>query len=180
MNRLNKIFLALLITAFLITGCDNTAPSDDASSSAEAEVKVEEAETPVLISGSQTPQDFSDLNVYRDMPYAFMDGVEGYVRVYTAAEQGEDGDFYWDDGQDFAVEVFDGTNYFYPFERQYAQNGMPMVTIFSDMDDATHHLIIDYTTSAGMEINHYQYDAEQAVFVEDEIYQNSNINLFYS
>lgn len=104
-----------------------------------------------------------------------IDGDKSNVSVYTSA-QTEDGEIIWDDGQQWAVEVRDGSGGYYVLMDRYINNGSVYFEVL-DIDGAK--VINIYTkTTAGTDIKQYTYSG--GGFTETTLYSSGAANTLYS
>lgn len=103
------------------------------------------------------------------------DETSSVVSVYTSA-QTEDGEIIWDDGQQWAVEVYDKNGGYYVLMDKYINNGSVYFEV-TEIDGET-SITVFQSTGAGMEIKQYTYSGNG--FKEITLYSSGAANMLCS
>ncbi|MEG1152777.1 MAG: hypothetical protein RSD67_07920 [Oscillospiraceae bacterium] len=174
------IILVSLTLALMLNGCVENSDSefsqvDGVSNSNTTEI----AATRIIHSVEKPKEEIKSMSVYAKSEFNFIEGMVGTITTYTSAEKDENDEFMWDDGHIFAVEVFDGKNYYYLFEPQRVQLGTIEYKIFKDKDNIV-RIITDLVTQAGItdHIYEFKYDTKtsKGEFYENIFHSFDNIN----
>ncbi len=96
--------------------------------------------------------------------------------LYTTAGKDEDGEFMWDDSQEFALVVEHDSGYHELIPRQMIQLGEIDFKTFYEVETNDFHVLAEYNQMAGVKIVDFVYDEEKGEFNETVVYEASNIN----
>lgn len=106
------------------------------------------------------------------------DGVEEVISMYVNAEQGSDGEIYWDDGQDWLFLV-QGQEEDYILFNDYVQIGTINFHIY-ELDDDLYITTIQSGT-ANLDITEYKFDRDSKEFISTLKYgTQGNVNMLHS
>lgn len=105
------------------------------------------------------------------------DGNDETIEVYSQGQVDDEGQYLFDDGQEWAL-ILRKDNQIYPlFERSYIQLGGLEYTIYEDYDDYERiHIIVAYNTGAAIMYYDCTYDEESGFIRRDSLYDVGNIN----
>ncbi len=169
-----KVILLTLCLALLFAGCNgklSEVPNQPQSPEDEVETKstVISAQTlPVSIAG------YEEITSYVGDVDA--DGADERVVISTSAERTKNGEFLWNDGQDWAVFVED-TNGVYMLLDKFVQAGSVYfdVSDYYMKDGAQPKILVTETTGAGLILKTYTYSKAENGYVEESVYDTSAI-----
>ncbi|MBE7032051.1 MAG: hypothetical protein E7401_03705 [Ruminococcaceae bacterium] len=173
MKSLKVIVLVLTLT-FVLTGCNGKpaeVPTQPENPTPEAETK------PTVISAQTLPVSvagYAEITSYVGDVDA--DGTDERVVISTGAERTKNGEFLWNDGQDWAVFVED-TNGVYILLDKFVQAG----SVYFDVSDyymndgAQPKILITETTGAGLVLKTYTYSETENGYVEETIYDTGAV-----
>ena len=119
---------------------------------------------------------YKDMNKYQDCFYDFdHDDVEESVTLYTSAQKDSDGEFMWDDSQNWILAV-EGNNGNYILYDEHAHGKFEMfVSENYKKDGSTYPSVrLMISTSAGFEIKEYTYS--DGSFKEQTVYNAGDLN----
>ncbi len=104
------------------------------------------------------------------------DGIDENVVLRTSAEYDEDGEFLWNDGQDWALYV-DDRDEDYVLLKTFLNAGSPYfeVSDYYMEDGAEPRINVITSTGAGFSVKSYLFSQEAEGFVEETIYNTQNI-----
>lgn len=106
------------------------------------------------------------------------DDFEEKVAMYVDAEQGSDGEIYWDDGQNWLFLV-EGREEDYVLFDDYVQIGNLNFHAFTVDDDF--YISTIQTGTANLQVNQYKFDSKSNEFILTVEYQTSgNVNMLHS
>lgn len=106
------------------------------------------------------------------------DGNEEIIAMYVNAEQGPDGEIYWDDGQNWLFLVQD-TDKDYVLFSDYVQLGSIKFHIYTSDDDFKITTI--QTSTASLKLTEYSFHKESNSFVSNVKFETSgNVNMLHS
>lgn len=196
MKNIKALTICLALT-ILLCSCKNS-PNNNAglnssnssktlsSSNNSSNVEKDQAtENKILPQKNSSPEN-KDLTLYKEREFEFVKGEKGYIKIYTSALKDSDGEFMWDDGQKFSVEVFDGSNYYTILPLTYIQLGNVSFEVFDDLNDlnkTTSKIILNISTQAGLteQLFEFSFDenSKENIFLSQKIYEFSNINNYY-
>lgn len=137
----------------------------------------EQEEEKKIIKASSGPVDPVSWTLLETYSYDFdKDGADEKLNLYTAALRDEKGVMMWDDGQVFILELNDGA-VSYELFNEYVQIGRVYFAV-SDGESAGITLIV--STYAGIRLEQFSYNADDAVFENEEIYSTGDMNIMYN
>ena len=106
------------------------------------------------------------------------DGVEEVIAMYANAEQGSDGEIYWDDGQDWLFLV-EGQDQDYVLFNDYVQLGSIRFHIYTVDEDF--YITTIQSGTANLDIMEYKFDKESKEFVASLKHgATGNVNMMHS
>lgn len=127
--------------------------------------------------------DTGGMNIYwqRELDisaYHFPGDENAKLTLYVAADKNDNGEWGFDDGQDWQLllETSDGA---YPlFPRQYVQLGEVSCSVFTEYTDNEDvwHVLVTVNTTASYEIYDCVYDSSKKAFKIESAYDRRNIN----
>ncbi|MDR2898994.1 MAG: hypothetical protein LBU94_01620 [Clostridiales bacterium] len=193
-----KKMLALafvLVLAFSFTACDsgstnssdnsNVTPTATPNPTPTLETNTTPDPTPtqpqpneydeeVIISSDTV--DLAGMEIYwQSDQIPFESDSEAMLNLYVSAYKNDNGEFFFDDGQDWLLVMETDIGNFSIFPRQYIQLGEVSCNAFTDSDNVF-HVLITVSQSAGYKIYDCIFDSERSVFVMKTIYEMSGIN----
>lgn len=113
----------------------------------------------IEISSDSTEPDLTGLNLYNVLPL-----TKGEICIYTSAECDEDGEFMFDDGQEFYIYAHINDYYYTIFEKEHVQIGTPEVLVYEDFEEGLHIVLTDVRTA---KLSMVEY-----IFSDDTLLQN--------
>lgn len=106
------------------------------------------------------------------------DGVEETIAMYVNAEQGSDGEIYWDDGQNWLFLV-EGNEQDYVLFDDYVQLGTIKFHIYTTDDDF--YITTIQSGTANLDIVEYRFDRDSGKFVSTLLHgTKGNVNMLHS
>lgn len=106
------------------------------------------------------------------------DGEVESIEVYSAAEMTDEGELLLDDGQEWTLILRKGEVIYPLFERSYVQLGTIDYKTYIDYDDnEAFHVLVNYTTSAGLKTYDYTYNKEKDTFTRKLAFNADNISM---
>lgn len=106
------------------------------------------------------------------------DGVEETISMYVNAEQGSDGEIYWDDGQDWLFLV-EGEEQDYVLFDDYVQIGTIKFHIYTVDEDF--YITTIQSGTANLDIREYKFDRDSKEFVSTLKHgATGNVNMVHS
>lgn len=173
MKKLKAILLTLCLV-LVFTGCNgkpSKVPTQPESPKPEVETK------PVVISAQTLPASvagYAEVTSYVGDVDA--DGTDERTVISTSAERTKNGEFLWNDGQDWAVFVED-TNGVYMLFDKFVQAGNVYfdVSDYYMKDGAQPKILVTETTGAGLVLKTYLFSKNENGYVEETIYDTSVI-----
>lgn len=106
------------------------------------------------------------------------DGVEEVIAMYVNAEQGSDGEIYWDDGQDWLFLV-QGQDQDYVLFNDYVQLGDIRFHIYTVDEDF--YITTIQSGTANLDITEYKFDRDSQEFVSILKHKaTGNVNMMHS
>ena len=169
-----KVILLTLSFALALTGC-NGKPSEVpiqpevTKPGTETKAPVISAQTlPVSVAGYEEVTSYvGDVDA---------DGTDERTVISTSAERTKNGEFLWNDGQDWAVFVED-TNGIYMLFDKFVQAGSVYfdVSDYYMKDGAQPKILVTETTGAGMVLKTYTYSKTESGYIEEIIYDTSAV-----
>lgn len=169
-----KVILLTLCLALAFAGCDgkpSEVPKQPENQQPEIEAK------PMVISAQTLPVSvagYEEVTSYVGDVDA--DGTDERTVISTGAERAKNGEFLWNDGQDWAVFVED-TNGVYMLLDKFVQAGSVYfdVSDYYMKDGAQPKILVTETTSAGLIIKTYTYSETENGYVEETIYDTGAV-----
>ena len=191
MRRLSLLALAFFLTCSLTACANNGNPPSESQGLSLEETKeiIETEESSEISSSSYEPSiewiepapslEMEDMNLYQQFDnLQFAADENAKLSIYVNAEPGSDGEFAFDDGQEWIV-LLETTMGDYPlFPRKYVQLGSVSCVVYNEyVDDSTRpHFLITERQTAGYRIYDCIYDEEQAAFMVEPVYEADGIN----
>ena len=106
------------------------------------------------------------------------DGQEESIEVYCQGTVGANGDYLFDDGQEWALILRKGKEMYPLFEKSYIQLGKLEYTAYIDYDDYERiHIIVAYKTGANIIYYDCTFDEESGNIFRQQVYEASNISI---
>lgn len=174
---------------FLLSGCggDDEQPSvepidkpsteiEQGESDVDVSAETDETEK-VLIEASVIPDDI--LTWHKVSDYAGdldNDGEDEELILATTAECDARGNFSWNDGQNWALYVFDGNDEYLLF-KEYINTGYPYfeVSDYYMEDGAKTQINVVISSGASFSLRSYEFSEPAGAYVEEVIYTTKNI-----
>lgn len=105
------------------------------------------------------------------------DGESEWVEVYWQGNMDANGEYLFDDGQNWALVLRKGDEIYPLFEKSYIQLGGLEYVIYEDYDDYNRtHILVTYNTGAAVMYYDCTYDEESGYIRRNSLYEASNIN----
>lgn len=166
------IFVLTFIMAISLFACgdENTNDSNAKSNTNESQ---EQSEENTIIEASDV--DLEGLNVYEEDTFNIGD-TDNKLDIYTSAMKEPDGNFGFDDRNEFAVIATINDSTFELMPKSYVQLGVPSVNVFEDGDGVLHVLIFDIGTSHYI-TTEYKYNEKENNFEGIVVLEYDNVNL---
>jgi len=106
------------------------------------------------------------------------DGSHETIEVYCQGEIGPDGNYLFDDGQEWALILRKGENIYPLFERSYIQLGKLEYTAYIDYDDYERlHIMVACKTGANIIYYDCTFDEESGHILRKQVYEANNISI---
>ncbi len=105
------------------------------------------------------------------------DGADETVVLSTAAERDSKGEFFWNDGQNWALYVKDSADVSYILYDGYVQTGSVYFDVadYYMTDGAKPVITVTVSTGAGLTIKNYSFSKPDSGYVETNIYNTQTI-----
>lgn len=162
----------MLLSLLVFSGCGRK-PGETLAEPQES-ITPDEVEMVVVKKGglSEKVADFSEVTSYVGDVDA--DGAEETVVLSTAAERDEKGEFLWNDGQDWALYVRDGGDYYVLFDG-FIQAGSAYfdVSDYYMKNGAEPKITLTVTTGAGFAVKTYTFSEKEDGYVEYVAYDTN-------
>lgn len=171
-------FISAALVSMLLIGCSTepqkseTNPTPPESSSAENNEKTEKI---YLKTGDV--KEFNDwTQVSKYTGDVDGDGEDENVILKTSAQRSQSGEIEWNDGQNWALYVEDGTQSYILFN-EYVQLGNVYfeVSDYYMKDDTEPRINVFVSTGAGLKIKNIGFDKEKDCYFEETIYDTKDI-----
>ncbi|MDR2939971.1 MAG: hypothetical protein LBV08_06565 [Clostridiales bacterium] len=139
-------------------------------------------ETGPLETGKVAVSDTIDTNGLNE--YWKRDGIqfpadsEATLSLYVGAEKNSDGNFSFDDGQDWLLILETKLGSYQIFPRQYVQLGGVSCSVFND-EENVFHILVTVQQTAGYQIFDYIFDENSNTFEQTKIYDAGGINFIF-
>lgn len=175
--KIGLIFSAfvLLLTLF---GCSGEAPTTtlpeaDAAVSFEKDKEKED----VVVKAQTLPVEFANLtevSVYTGDVDS--DGEDERIVLATGAERDKNGEFLWNDGQNWALYIEDTTGIYVLLDK-YIQAGAAYFEVadYYMSDGTVPKVSVTVTSGAGFSLTAYTFSEEKSGFVEERIYDTGSV-----
>lgn len=106
------------------------------------------------------------------------DGNNETIEVYCNGDITPDGEYLFDDGQDWALILRKGDKIYPLFEKSYIQLGRLEYTAYIDYDEYEKvHIIVAYKTGATIIYYDCTFDEESGHILRNQLYEANNINI---
>ncbi|MCL2081076.1 MAG: hypothetical protein FWH16_03135 [Oscillospiraceae bacterium] len=122
--------------------------------------------------------DFSGMELYWQNEYIPI-GYGAKISLYVGAEKDDEGNFGFDDGQDWLLTAETPDGWYPLFPRGYVQLGMVSYTAFYEYDGDAYsvfHVLVTVSQGAGLEIYDCVFDGDKKAFKVIPVYKAENIN----
>ena len=169
-----KVILLTLCLILALAGC-SVKPSEvpEQPEKPEPEVTIK----PTVISAQTLPVSvagYEEITSYVGDVDA--DGTDERIVISTGAERAKNGEFLWNDGQEWAVFVED-TNGVYMLLDKFVQAGSVYfdVSDYYMKDGAQPKILVTETTGAGLILKTYTYSKNENGYVEETIYDTNAV-----
>jgi len=109
----------------------------------------------------------------------FVADSDAKISLFVRAEKNDDGDFVFDDGQDWLLVMETSLGYFPLFPRARIQLGRIDYTVFNAYSGSAYdifHVLVTKTQGAGIEMYEAVFDSDEQAFQINPVYQYGNIN----
>lgn len=188
MNKIkNTIVCTLCFCVLLLCSCKSEASENDAPMEIEPPAPTEAAvtpppsEKPVQWITADENIDISGMELYRQTnSIQFPADDDAKLSLFVNAEKNDEGDFLFDDGNQWLL-LMETSHGVYPlFPRQYVQLGAVSYVSFNDLngDTPVAHVVVTVAQTAGYRIYDCVFDDEQQAFMLLPVYDMANINYF--
>lgn len=164
---MKKIILVLTLAALMtVSACKNE--TNDVNNIPETAKTIEQTEN----------IDLNGLNEYKSIKNVSLEETSGIksIVLYTDAEEDENGNFLWDDGQNYALVAEDQDGYFELIPKTYLQFCDFDISYFEKLDENEHCVLVTVRSNSSYIVKEFKYDGENDVFTETEAYCAENIN----
>ena len=172
---LGRMLTLFLLIAMPLVGCQPQTSSSNAKNPPEPEWI-----TPV---GSV---DLEGMNIYWQHDNIYLEADDSAViSLYVAAGTNEDGEWMFDDGQQWLL-IMETSFGIYPlFPRSYVQLGGVSCVVYNDFDEEQGkynipHVLVTISQTAGYQIYDHIFDNDKKAFERVTIYDATNINFITS
>ncbi len=166
-----QLLFALLLVVLSFSGCKKNV-NQNVNSVADPEV-VSNAE---IIKPAEIPADVFSWNVASDFTGDLDgDGTNEKIVLVTSAERDKDGEFFWNDGQQWALYIDGKEDYL--LYNQYLSTGFPYFEV-SDyyMKDGTKTQIkLIVSTGASFSVSNYGFSESDGGYAKAVIYDTANV-----
>lgn len=175
MNKMKKTVLALLI-ALSLCGCTSVQQASDPETSPAVTPNTTQAgesaapERKIEISGDTSKYDA--MTKYEDCVTDITGSGEDEIALLTSAEKDPEGEFMWDDSQDWALTVKNGSGVYVLYDEN--TRGTPALNVSEYYDDGSTVIRLTLSSSSGFEIREYRYSDN--AFSEKVAYSTGAIN----
>ena len=102
-----------------------------------------------------------------------LNGADAEVKLYTSAEKDTDGDFLWDDGNQWVLEVEKDGGY-YTLINKYVQLGK-VTTMVADDENGEGVIMAIVSTNSGLTVEKYTYNG--TAFEGEVVYSSGMLNV---
>ena len=139
-----------------------------------------EGETEVITSDGSI--DYTGMNLYWQNDYLqFAADENAKLSLYVRAEQDGNGEFMFDDGQEWLLVMETSFGNYPLFPRRYVQLGGVSCTVFNAFNEQSgeyddFHVLVTVRESAGYEIYECTFDSDKKEFKSVTVYKAGNIN----
>lgn len=162
-NRHTLLLYAIIILV-LLCGC---------------QAEMESVDELALIELQTSPYDLTDMRVVWCNSINLQDDdTPELISLYVRAEKMDNGEFVFDDGQDWALLVESDEGVYPLFERDFVQLGTISCTVYRDVESL--HVLVQRLQGAGLEIYDCIYNVEKAAFLRTPVYSAAGINFLGS
>ncbi len=170
--------LALILTAFIfaLSGCSEKPEENSETNDPVQNIEVQ-TEKNILISQPIPEKVAGFTEVVSYVGDCDGDGSDETVILSTAAERDSNGEFLWNDGQNWALYVKDNAEDTYILYDGYVQAGNVYfdVSDYYMSDGAKPIITVTVSTGAGMTIKNYSYSKEDNGYIESSVYDTQEI-----
>jgi len=184
-----KMFLVLVGIALMVSGCTEDAVPTSITQEPETPVEAvsnentsPEKESPTdrenrLIVASEIDDEILSWHKVSDY-VGDLDGdnKDEEIVLATTAECNKNGEFIWNDGQDWALYVIDGSEKYLLFN-EYINAGYPYMEIadYYMEDGAKPQINVVISTGASFILRGYSYQEEQSAYAEEILYSTKDV-----
>lgn len=186
-NRHTLLLYAIIILV-LLCGCQAETPIDSDNTRPIPTTVPIPTTTPEPNDGrtwielQTSPYDLTDMRVVWCGSINLLDdNTPEFISLYVRAEKMDNGDFAFDDGQDWALLVESDEGVYPLFGRSFLQLGTVSCLVYRDVEDGEKlHVLVQRLQGAGLEIYDCVYDNEKGAFLREPVFSADNINFFGS
>lgn len=169
-----KLTLIIAMLIFSLSGCvPKTIEQPEAPKDSQNDTVVEKT----VIKAQSLPADAAGYNeVCSYVGDVDADGTDERIILSTEAERSSNGEFLWNDGQNWALYVED-TDGVYMLLDRFVQTG----NIYFEVSDyymengAEPKILVTETTSAGFTLKTYSFSKDEGGYVEETVYDTANV-----
>ena len=173
---MKKALILLFAVCVSLSACtNNVSNSDETTENQTSQTAISEITTKVN-SQAERLAEMEKLNEISKNEFTVGD-TKAIVTLATDAEKDENGEFMWDDGHIFALEVNIDNNYSYLFKPERIQLGDISYKAFENYNNNSFNIITNYFASSGIITKHFEYKADEKAFYERNILNYDNINV---
>lgn len=169
----------VLIAALLLALCSCTSgeqPSDSAKPVISPNVTQQAIKEYKTIGKEENNEKYENFNEYQDCAYDFdHDDVEENITLYTSAQKDDNGEFMWDDSQNWILAV-EGNNGSYTLYEAHERGKLELFVSenYGENGEEYPSIRLMISTSSGFEIREYTY--RDGNFREEVVYNAGSLN----
>ncbi|MBR5614267.1 MAG: hypothetical protein IKW64_03065 [Clostridia bacterium] len=172
-----RLTLVTLMLIFALTGCNGNNTQTPQVQESENALQNEAVVQQQVVRAQTLPAGiagFTEVTSYTGDVDA--DGIDERVVLSTEAEREPNGEFLWNDGQDWALYVED-TNGVYVLLDQYIQAGNAYfeVSDYYMKDGAEPKISVMITTGAGFSLKTYGFSKTENGYAEETVYDTGSV-----
>ncbi|MDP4109267.1 MAG: hypothetical protein Q8878_04485 [Bacillota bacterium] len=190
MKRKLTALISLVLLICFLAACSNPVAPDPSKKTTDGTKSGAGNETTQKDTGKADTKDISgfnddgtyakDLNVYDSFDYDITeDKVPDKIVLYTAAKKDQNGQWAFDDGQEWALVAVVGARSYALFDRRYVQNGSVSYQVFKSEGGAA-HVLVTCREGSGIKVSDFVYAAKGNAFTETVVYSSGTINLVHN
>lgn len=169
---MKNLILAIVLILSLCGGCVSTKEIREPEATAYSQKQENEGRK---IKESDNRSEYEAMTKYEDCVASVIGSGEDEIILLTSAKKDSDGEFMWDDSQQWALAVKGDSNFYVLYDENI--KGTPKLNVSECYDDGTEVtpvIRLTLSSSAGFEIREYRY--QDKVFEEKVVYDMGAIN----